>query len=293
MQRFQKALLLVLTLLMLVVSIHFTPVRTAQAAYTCGATTRWNVVLERDMRDIGDVYVWNTSDSRLNVRPVLQYGWHMSETWLDVATYFGGLPRNADGTLQYSSFDYHRTHSPARTDYVYNLPWRSSWLIGTELHIALRLNMVKLDSSGRVIDRAIGWGYQKAVGPALYFKHTIHTCKDLSQYDGCPNYWWQSSTHHDSWVNHRPTDSFNRTFGRTAFNPDKTLLQVLALTDNGLGRAARHSVAALLNADHPNINYAYSVSEVMSIWYKSYDTRNYASAANTFIEANNTGCPLN
>lgn len=291
MNRIQHSLLLILAAVLLVVSVQLGPARTAQAAYTCGATTRWNVVLERDMRDVGDVYTWNTSDNILHTRSVVLYGWHIQESWMEAKTYFGALPRNSDGTFNYSLFSNHRTHANV-TEYTFSLPFKSSWLTGTEMHMAWRMSMVKLDSYGRIVDHAIAWGYQKSVGPALYYKHTIHTCKDLSQYDGCQNYWWRTDDHLDSWVNHSPNDSFNQTFGRTAFSPDITLRQALYLEGNGVQRAARHTVAALLNADHPNINYAYTVSEVMSLWYRSFDTKNYAAAANTFYEANSTGCPL-
>lgn len=294
MNRFQRILLLVLCLVILMGAVHLAPTPSASAASTCGKTTRWNVNLERDLRDIGDVYVWNTDDNILHIRPVLLYGWHMQESWMDVRTYFGGFPRNADGTFNYGAFLYHRTHSPIVREDYYALRFRSSWLTGTEMHIALRLDMVKLNSYGQVIDRAVAWGYQKAVGPAMYLKHVIQTCLDLSQYQGCKTYYWSSSTKLYQWAytSRTPNDSFNLTFQRNAFSPDITLRQALYLSDNGLARLAKHAVGALLNAEHPGVNYPYSVGEVFQKFWQSYDTRNYAAAANVFYEANWLTCPL-
>src|SRR5687767_14609257 len=185
MRNAQRILLLFLCLITLVVTVNLTPPKRAMAqSETCGRVTRWNIVRERDLGDIGDVYIWNTYDGRMFIRPVLMYNWRMQESWMEVKTYFGGLPKNPDGTFNYPLFRYHRTFYPHVTEDLWNL--KMTWLTGTEMHIAMRFDVVKYNNSGTsIIDSAVAWGYQKAVGPAMYFKHTIQICRDLSQYQGC------------------------------------------------------------------------------------------------------------
>jgi hypothetical protein len=51
-------------------------------------------------------------------------------------------------------------------------------------------------------------------------------------------------------------------------------------------------VAALLNAAHPDINYLYTVDEVISMVQKAYRTRNFEEIKNLFEVQNEQGCPL-
>ena len=62
-----------------------------------------------------------------------------------------------------------------------------------------------------------------------------------------------------------PTDVFNTVFGVNYLPAGMTLLESLTPTNNnGYGNLIWHGTAALLNAAHPDVNYAYTVAEVIA-----------------------------
>ena len=91
-----------------------------------------------------------------------------------------------------------------------------------------------------------------------------------------------------------PTDSYNALFSvSVAGNP--TLLQALGTGGGGLNALLRHSTAALLNAANPNIEYNYTVAQVISLTHNAIISGNAAtieSLKNTFDTLNNQGADL-
>jgi hypothetical protein len=107
---------------------------------------------------------------------------------------------------------------------------------------------------------------------------------DGDGFDACtPGYW---KTHFDRWPGaFSPTDDFDATFGTDLFDPDITLGQATWAGGGGVNKLARHGTAALLNAAHGDVEYAYSVSEVIALVQ--------AGDADTLADANNEyDCPL-
>ncbi|MEX0597526.1 MAG: hypothetical protein WD512_13615, partial [Candidatus Paceibacterota bacterium] len=73
------------------------------------------------------------------------------------------------------------------------------------------------------------------------------------------------------------------------------LVQALQLKEGKLDLLIRESVAAMLNAAHPQIHYPYSVSEIMKMTQISISNGNYDETMNLLKKANDVGntplCP--
>lgn len=113
-------------------------------------------------------------------------------------------------------------------------------------------------------------------------------------FQGCTPGYWRQEQHFDSWVptGYWTTDDFELVFGVNAsFDPD-TLLDAVWLGGGGEYALARHAVAAILNAAHPQINYYYSVAEIIAGVQNAYATGNYEPFKDSLDAANNAGCPL-
>lgn len=113
--------------------------------------------------------------------------------------------------------------------------------------------------------------------------------------EGCTPGFWKQRQHFDSWVGFAPTDSFEAVFGRDAFAGDPTLLDVLEKGGGGLDALGRHAVAALLNATSPDVDFAFTSSEVIALFQAAFDSGSKTTIESTkdqFDAANNAGCPL-
>lgn len=112
---------------------------------------------------------------------------------------------------------------------------------------------------------------------------------------GCTPGYWRQDQHFDSWAptGYAPTDDFETVFGVNAsFDPD-TLLDAVWLGGGGENALARHAVAALLNAAHPDVNYSYSAAQVIAGVQNAYATGDFEPFKDALDLANNAGCPLN
>ena len=109
---------------------------------------------------------------------------------------------------------------------------------------------------------------------------------------GCtPGYW---KNHSGNWpAVSSPVNNFDAVFSVNAFQPDKTLLQALALGGGGLAKLARHATAALLNAEDERVSYPLSAADIISAVRTAVSTRTYEPLATKLDKYNNLGCPLN
>ena len=117
----------------------------------------------------------------------------------------------------------------------------------------------------------------------------------LPPFQGCTPGYWRQDQHFDSWVptGYAPSDDFEAVFGVNAsFDPD-TLLDAVWLGGGGEFALARHAVAALLNAAHPDVNYQFTVAQVIAGVQNAYATGNFEPFKTQLDFANNAGCPLN
>lgn len=103
-------------------------------------------------------------------------------------------------------------------------------------------------------------------------------------YEGCtPGYW---RNHSEDWsaTGYGWSDDYDFTFGVNYFTPDITLGTAIWKGGGGVNVLARHGTAALLSAAHPDVNYPYSVAQVIA----------FVQAGNVgpLIEANELGCSI-
>ncbi len=115
---------------------------------------------------------------------------------------------------------------------------------------------------------------------------------DGKKISGCSPGYWKKSSHFDEWTApYTPNTLFSSVFDN-AF-PGKNLKQVLTITGGGLNALGRQTVAALLNAANPEVGYAYSVAEVISMFNAVYPGGDYETLKNLFEKHNTKFCPLN
>lgn len=107
---------------------------------------------------------------------------------------------------------------------------------------------------------------------------------------GCTPGYWKQKQHFDSWVNYAPGDNYFAVFG-TGF--DDGLLGVLKTGGGGEAALGRHSVAALLNAASPDVDYAYTEAEIIQMVQDAFASGDFESVKNLFEYENELGCPLN
>lgn len=102
--------------------------------------------------------------------------------------------------------------------------------------------------------------------------------------EGCtPGYW---KNHLGSWAptGYTPDQDFDTVFGTDYFTPNITLREALRRQGGGVNRGARHGTAALLSAAHGDVDYPFTVAQVIA-----------AVRAGMFDDlerANELGCPL-
>jgi len=111
--------------------------------------------------------------------------------------------------------------------------------------------------------------------------------------EGCTPGFWKN--HEPAWASpYDPDDEF-ADFFEDAF-PGKTLHQVLGLGGGGLNALGRHTVAALLNAAHVDINYGIATpAGVINAFNTVYEGSNaeYETQKDIFEDFNENGCPIN
>jgi YbbR domain-containing protein len=111
--------------------------------------------------------------------------------------------------------------------------------------------------------------------------------------EGCSPGYWKNHTWH--WPDpYDPTDSFNATFGVSAFQPDITLLAALRQSGGGVKALGRHAVAALLNAATSAVDYEFTPQQVLAeVQAALRPGGNIEGAEEDLSEMNQRNCPLN
>jgi hypothetical protein len=126
--------------------------------------------------------------------------------------------------------------------------------------------------------------------PSHYIGVPAETPPPSETGEGCGTGYWRQDQHYDDWVGYSPDDSASAVLGRDV--GDITLGQAVALGGGGLHALLRQTVAALLNASNPDVGYAYTAGEVISMFQAAYDSGQYEATKDLFDAANNAGCPL-
>jgi hypothetical protein len=116
--------------------------------------------------------------------------------------------------------------------------------------------------------------------------------------EGCtPGFWLNNLLAWEA-TNYRPGDSFEAVFERDVVTGDPTLHQIISLGGGGFFALSRHAVAALLNADHPDIQAHPDVdtaAKVIALWQAAFDSGDWQlieDTKNLFEQANESLCVL-
>jgi hypothetical protein len=156
-----------------------------------------------------------------------------------------------------------------------------------------------LDGYKENIAEAIGVG-QRYGNTHMATDNAWALCQSIPQGgEGCTPGYWKQPQHAGSW----PVDlntTFMEIFDRsieikirkqgTILNP--TLLEALSASGGKTNMAARHAVAAYLNAESV-VNYDMSPTAVIEAFQNSEDSENFGVLIQNLIDFNEQGCPLN
>jgi hypothetical protein len=124
---------------------------------------------------------------------------------------------------------------------------------------------------GGLLGRGVGWQ-----------ETFIELLIPPSQGEGCtPGYW---KNHFEDWAaaGYSPSQKMIDVFGTGFFGNTLTLGEAIGLGGGGINRIARHGVAALLSAAHPDVDYPYTVAQVIAYVQ--------AGKVDALVTANELGC---
>lgn len=117
----------------------------------------------------------------------------------------------------------------------------------------------------------------------------------IPEYDGqgCTPGYWKQFHHLGSWSpDYHPGDYFADVFDVTDPFTDPTLLEALWMKGGKEKALLRHATAALLNAASADVNYYYTVDQVISMVQDAYANGTFNIVKDQLEMANEMGCPL-
>lgn len=109
---------------------------------------------------------------------------------------------------------------------------------------------------------------------------------------GCTPGFWKNSIGSWAATGISPTADFDATFGVDAFNPNITLFAAVGRNGGGINALARHAVAALLGAAHPDVDYPLTQAQIIAGVQAAIANGTVESYKNTLDGYNNLGCGL-
>ncbi|TVR56170.1 MAG: hypothetical protein EA421_04335 [Gemmatimonadales bacterium] len=107
--------------------------------------------------------------------------------------------------------------------------------------------------------------------------------------EGCTPGFWRQPHHFDQWVGYAPGDSYAAVFG---VDRDGSLIDNVTARGGGENALARHSVAALLNAASPDVDYDLTVDEVIAAVQDAFASGDFEAIKDRLEGFNEQGCPL-
>lgn len=99
---------------------------------------------------------------------------------------------------------------------------------------------------------------------------------------------YNQSQNFDDWHTWTPEDSFETVFG-VELPQAKTLLEALDADGAGMNALLRQGVAALLNANNPDVNYLYTQQQVIEMVQNAFTSGEYDATAGLFQTQNELG----
>lgn len=194
---------------------------------------------------------------------------HFSDPLLSVDSYFGGINPESEIVMDFSAADVCKD----------------------------RYGLVKNTAS------ASGTGESSAVNVEASDVAWVN-CGDKPPMggEGCTPGYWKQTQHFDSWsAPYTPTTRFSAVFGHEiavraggkSTIVDPTLLQALEASGGNINAAARHVVAALLNAASSGVSYNMTAGEVIDLFNANYPDGDLEDMKDRLEMYNEQGCPLN
>lgn len=108
---------------------------------------------------------------------------------------------------------------------------------------------------------------------------------------GCTPGFWRQEHHYAYWTApYAPGSAFSSVFA-DAF-PGMTLGEVVQIGGGGLSALGRHTVAALLNAASPEVDYGMTPAEVIAAFNSAFAAGNFEEQKNIFEGLNERGCAV-
>jgi hypothetical protein len=117
---------------------------------------------------------------------------------------------------------------------------------------------------------------------------------DCAVGEGCTPGYWKQPQHFGNWpAPYTPDELFTDAGFEDAF-PDMTLLEVLSQGGGGLNALGRHTVAALLNAASPDVDYDLTAQDVIDMFNAVFPgtKAEYEELKDIFAGFNEQNCPL-
>jgi hypothetical protein len=138
-------------------------------------------------------------------------------------------------------------------------------------------------------------------GAKLWKVVCIPDIPEEGDFRGCTPGFWKNN--HGAWgaTGYSPAELFDTVFGvNSSLNPpgpapeflNPTLDDAVRIGGGGQNAMARHAVAALLNAAHPDVDYPLTATEIILAVQNAYLTGDFRTPHNLFEGYNEIGCPV-
>ena len=110
---------------------------------------------------------------------------------------------------------------------------------------------------------------------------------------GCSPGFWKQEQRFAQWpAPYLPEGSLTEALGMDALEGNPSLLDGLQDGGGGLAALLRQAIAAILNAAHADLDYPYSVEEVLALAEAAFTTGEFEPVKDLFEAANEAECPL-
>lgn len=193
---------------------------------------------------------------------------HVSDPLLGIDSYIGGARPGSDFVFEYPAGDVCKDR--------YGLVKNTATVSGTGEETATYIEVSD--------DAWVNCGEQPPMGG-----------------EGCTPGYWKQSQHFDSWPSaYTPDMLFSAVFGQEiavrdgrSTIVDPTLMQALEANGGNINAAARHVVAALLNAASTGVSYDMTAGGVIDLFNANYPDGDIEDMKDRLEMYNEQGCPLN
>ena len=280
---FRPFFISILLLLTLIMALAVTPA--AASDNVCGYGS-YTLTAGQNI-DAGTVEVWHDG-THLYVRYTTTGDWLLEETHVHVAESLAEVPTAGNGQPIPGQFDYKAEHDPPVNTYTHVIPL--TWPVDSSVVIVAHASVVQLADDGTVIVSETGFGGEEPGEGNRWWFYIDYHIEPCEEGEGCTPGYWRQAHHYDSWTApYTPDTIYSAVF---MVGPDDRLGDTVQAIGGGLNALLRHSTAALLNAASSDVDYPYTVAEVIAMTQAAINGGDIEGTKDLFDAANNLGCPL-